>query len=464
MGKSFLSGFVVAGVATSVLLAGESTARADGWQVSKVSGQAWETTGGGHKSLTAGATLDEGATIVTGERSRVMLVRRTETIVVGPVSVVAVAEHPDQQLSTTVLQKGGTVTFDVEKRNVQHFSVETPMLAAVVKGTHFTVKVGRATGNVSVDRGTVQVTSLASGQTTAITQGQRASVDQHGLSVSGQGRPVSVTRTTPRAALVSPLSEVTPATTVSASEFAAAQNPGAPQAPARNPGLFSATMSLFAATPSESVGHGAAAVSNAATEPSSTQGDRSAHTSASTPASGNSTPSQSTGGVATGIGGTGSVAAAGIGSVAAAQAGASSSGSGTASAAGVSSQGGPGSGRSATAGAATASSGSSGTANNGQGPAGGAGSAGASPATSSPGSSAKSDNGQGNGGTPGNGGQNGAASSSGSSGKSDQGKGNGGTPGNGGVNGGAAASGNAGKSDRGVGNGGTPGNGHGHQN
>ena len=38
--------------------------------------------------------------------------------------------------------EAGSILLDVEKRNVQHFEVETPYLAAVVKGTQFRVTVG----------------------------------------------------------------------------------------------------------------------------------------------------------------------------------------------------------------------------------------------------------------------------------------------------------------------------------
>ena len=40
-------------------------------------------------------------------------------------------------LSTTIQQRAGSILLEVEKRNVTHFEVETPYLAAVVKGTQF---------------------------------------------------------------------------------------------------------------------------------------------------------------------------------------------------------------------------------------------------------------------------------------------------------------------------------------
>ena len=144
----------------------------EGWTVAKVSGHAWTGVDPSRADIAVGMPIAPGISVFTAERSRVMLQRGTESMVIGPKSVVAVAERPTEGLSTTVLEKAGSVSFDVEKQNVQHFSVETPMLAAVVKGTHFTVSVGSVAGGVAVQRGTVQVTSLKTGQTADVTAGQ----------------------------------------------------------------------------------------------------------------------------------------------------------------------------------------------------------------------------------------------------------------------------------------------------
>lgn len=195
--------------AAAVLVAWCSTlsqafAVAENWQVGKVSGTAWVDVGpGSHTDLTLGMDVPPGVTIFTGDRSRLLLVRGTESMVLGPKSIIAVSEHPTEGLSTTILEKAGSVAFDVERENVKHFSVETPMLAAVVKGTHFTVNVARADGRVSVGRGTVEVTALATGQTADVTIGQRASVGRNGLSISGAGARSGITVGAPRPAMVS---------------------------------------------------------------------------------------------------------------------------------------------------------------------------------------------------------------------------------------------------------------------
>jgi hypothetical protein len=63
---------------------------------------------------------------------------------------------------TRVLQNMGSVLFQVDHRQSPHFSVETPLLAAIVKGTIFEVTVGANDTLVSVTDGLVQVQSTAS--------------------------------------------------------------------------------------------------------------------------------------------------------------------------------------------------------------------------------------------------------------------------------------------------------------
>ena len=238
------------------------------WQVSKVSGQAWIATEGQKTDIVGGMVIAPGVSVHTSDRARVMLLRGTKSMVIGPKSIVAISEQPSEGLSTTVLEKVGTVSFDVEKQNVQHFSVETPMLAAVVKGTHFTVAVGRAAGQVKVARGTVQVTSLRTGQQTDVTAGQHASMGgRGGLCVSGVGQRAPVTHVAPRspvpglAAVAAPVgapvstataAEVSAPATVSVSPAAAVATASAPASPAAAGARSSSPVSSgeAAATPS----------------------------------------------------------------------------------------------------------------------------------------------------------------------------------------------------------------------
>ncbi len=135
-----------------------------------------------------------------------MLVRGKEVMVVGPNTVVTVP--PDRQGTTTILQRAGEIVFDVDKRNVKHFAVETPYLAALVKGTRFTVQIFSDGAVVSVDRGLVEVTGLVTGETVDIPRGQRATIrgPEAKLIISASGEHAKVRPGKPRAPVVVPLS------------------------------------------------------------------------------------------------------------------------------------------------------------------------------------------------------------------------------------------------------------------
>ena len=112
------------------------------WSVSKSSGEVWmSSTGTQAVSLGKEDVLKPGDSIRTGRNGRVLLVRGEETILVSPNSVIGLPAEKKEGLSTTIVQRAGSILLEVEKRNVKHFEVETPYLAAVVKGTQFRVSV-----------------------------------------------------------------------------------------------------------------------------------------------------------------------------------------------------------------------------------------------------------------------------------------------------------------------------------
>src|SRR5690348_1204093 len=134
-----------------VLTAGASALAADGgiWSVSRSSGEVWIASNGAEQvSLKQEDALKPGDTIRTGRNGRVLLVRGEETILIAPNSVIGVPTEKKDGLSTTILQQAGSILLEVEKKNVKHFEVETPYLAAVVKGTQFSVTVNATSTSV----------------------------------------------------------------------------------------------------------------------------------------------------------------------------------------------------------------------------------------------------------------------------------------------------------------------------
>jgi hypothetical protein len=201
------------------------------WRVAKSSGDVWVTTAGSqHASLGADTVVAPGGTIRTGRSGRVLLIRGAERILVSPNTEIGIPlEKKGGDLATTIMQRTGTILLDVEKRNVQHFEVETPYLATVVKGTQFRVSVEKGTSRVEVFRGQVQVSDFKSGENVLVLPGQMARTSGKaagGLILTGQGRLNAIEPGPPRASSVRPLA--VPATA------AAARNGGTGRSPARN--------------------------------------------------------------------------------------------------------------------------------------------------------------------------------------------------------------------------------------
>ena len=185
---------------------GASAADDGVWSVSKASGEVWVATDGAQQvSLSQDETLKPGDTIRTGRNGRVLLVRGEETILISPNSVVGLPAEKKEGLSTTIIQQAGSILLEVEKRNVKHFEVETPYLAAVVKGTHFSVTVGAGSTKVGVLRGQVEVSDFKTGQIAQVMPGQVATAFEHGkpgLSLSGAGTFNPIEQGKPRASTI----------------------------------------------------------------------------------------------------------------------------------------------------------------------------------------------------------------------------------------------------------------------
>ncbi|PPQ20777.1 hypothetical protein CV770_03165 [Bradyrhizobium sp. AC87j1] len=176
------------------------------WSVSKATGEVWIATEGAQPvSLNREETLKPGNSIRTGRNGRVLLVRGEETILISPNSVVGLPSEKKEGLSTTIIQQAGSILLEVEKRNVKHFEVETPYLAAVVKGTQFSVTVGAGSTKVGVLRGQVEVSDFKTGQIAQVMPGQAATVLEHGkpgLSLSGAGTFNPIEHGKPRASTI----------------------------------------------------------------------------------------------------------------------------------------------------------------------------------------------------------------------------------------------------------------------
>jgi hypothetical protein len=207
--KTFCASLLLAMIV--MVHAGSQAAAEDVWRVSKTSGEVSVTSTGGEQSpLIAGAMLKPGDSVRTGQNGRALLTRGEETILVSPNSSVGVPVPGAKKegLQTTIIQQSGSILLEVEKKNVQHFQVETPYLAAVVKGTQFRVTVGNKESRVDVLRGQVEVADFKTGQFAMVAPGQAAQVSTTGtagLALSGTGIFAPVQQGTPRTSTVAAL-------------------------------------------------------------------------------------------------------------------------------------------------------------------------------------------------------------------------------------------------------------------
>ena len=149
-----------------------STAMADEWTVVRLRGGVFALESGAWVQLERGSVVSDERVIKSASNGRVTLVRDAETIELGPDTT---AQIEDRSGFTTVYNHQGTVGIDAEARNVQHFAVQTPFLAAVVKGTAFTVQTSAKASTVTVDRGTVQVDDEQFDTSVSVVAGEQVS-------------------------------------------------------------------------------------------------------------------------------------------------------------------------------------------------------------------------------------------------------------------------------------------------
>ena len=182
------------------------------WSVNDLSGDAFLTTSAGEQTpLWEGAILNPGYNIRTGQNGQVLLVRDQETILIASNSVVGIPTHATEGISTTIDQWAGSIVLTVAKRNYVHFEVDTPYLAAVVRGTRFRVTVNKDAASVNVLRGQVEVTDFKSGQFVIVKPGQAAEVSAQGTagpSLSGAGILNPIRQGSPRISSLHPTSAI----------------------------------------------------------------------------------------------------------------------------------------------------------------------------------------------------------------------------------------------------------------
>lgn len=177
-------------------------AQAPSWSVSEASAAQLHRSGAA-QPLRRGMPLIGGDVVQTGANGRAVLVRGREFVVVSPSSRLRVPAAAAQAGGIVqMIQEAGRALFRIERRSTPHFGVQTPHLAAIVRGTVFTVTVEEAGSRVAVSEGRVEVRTVDGAMSELLDPGMQARVrpgDRIEL-LRPSGEPTAATEELPSAA------------------------------------------------------------------------------------------------------------------------------------------------------------------------------------------------------------------------------------------------------------------------
>ncbi|WP_169804953.1 FecR family protein, partial [Sphingomonas asaccharolytica] len=172
----------------ALCLATPAWAQSADWTVSEASGRVVVRDAAGDHPVVRGTAIRAGTTLLTGVSSRAVLVRGEDFVTVSAASRIRVPDAKAPGMVQMFLE-WGTGLFKVKHTDKPHFGVQTPYLAAVVKGTTFTVTVGQDGTSLQVIDGAVGVATIDGGANELIRPGMVAMIssgDRYRLSVQGQ--------------------------------------------------------------------------------------------------------------------------------------------------------------------------------------------------------------------------------------------------------------------------------------
>jgi hypothetical protein len=154
------------------------------WRIVQSAGDVRVTNGDDEgKAIDPRMELPEGAIVTTGANGRAVISRGQEQVIIQPLTRLVLTQATPG--ATTILQSAGSALYRIGKKKTPHFQVDTPYLAAIVKGTAFKVTVDRTRSDVSVTEGAVQVATLAGSAVTLIRSGMSATVSAAATSEIG---------------------------------------------------------------------------------------------------------------------------------------------------------------------------------------------------------------------------------------------------------------------------------------
>src|SRR5579863_3667862 len=173
---------LLAGILIAVSLEPKiAAAQQSDWIVTELSGEASQQgADGSWHPVSDGTVLVTGMPIKTGPHGRLIISHQNDRLTVSPGSEFEIPKNANPASDPSILQRLGTLLFKVEHTPDRRFEVKTPYLAAVVKGTVFTVSVGGARDAVHVAQGAVEVAASVSRERVLVRPGQTAVVSSSG--------------------------------------------------------------------------------------------------------------------------------------------------------------------------------------------------------------------------------------------------------------------------------------------
>jgi hypothetical protein len=163
------------------------------WTVSEAKGVVTVIDASGQRPAKVGTALVPGATIRTDARASAVLVRGREFVTMRQNAQLRIAPAVRERGIIQILQDYGSALFNIGKQPNPHFGVETPYLAAVVKGTTFVITVSDEGTSLQVTEGAVEAATNDGGVRELIRPGAVAMIaagDPLRMVVEGEGRKV----------------------------------------------------------------------------------------------------------------------------------------------------------------------------------------------------------------------------------------------------------------------------------
>ncbi len=195
------------------------------WHISERSGAVTVLHAGVNKAALGGAEIFPGDIVSTGANGRAVLVHGEDYLVVAPGAKLHVTQPVAANPLLQVFQESGNVIYKIKHLVTPHFSVQTPFLAAVVKGTTFSITVSDSGAAVKVIQGALEVKTNVGNTSEMVTTGMTALVKSGDLLHLKLGGDVTKPSPVPNGAAkpAAPLTSAAPGKTETSAASAPAQ-------------------------------------------------------------------------------------------------------------------------------------------------------------------------------------------------------------------------------------------------